>query len=369
MKGGNRMNRINKINLKQLFCLVILTQVGVHILAMPYDESRHSGHDSWISVLLGGVYAQLGILIVFFLGKKYGSRSLPQYVSSIVGKPLGSVINVLFSLYCAESSLVVVIGYSDVLSRWMLYNTPWFVITGVMFAVTAYIASSSLQSLSTVSETLMLIFLACFAIVFISGTGKGDLRHFLPIFEHKLSSILMDSIPGFWVYAGYELLLFVLPYVECRKKNHILLTVSAANGFTTFFYVLISIIVTYSFSENQLNSVLEPMIFILRQFAWPVVQSLDILFLAMWLLVTLATVYVYLFLSARYLANVGTQEFRKHSLLVWLIAIICFGVAQWGSNRRWLLSFSDYHNKATIFVIVVIPAMLLLVSKIRGRQT
>ncbi|MFC3745568.1 GerAB/ArcD/ProY family transporter [Paenibacillus sp. GCM10012306] len=361
------MNSAGKISLKQLFCLVILTQVGVHVLAIPYDESRYSGHDSWMSVLLGGVYAQLGILIIFFLGKRYGNRSLPQYISAIVGKPLGPIISILFSLYCAESSLLVIIGYSDVLSRWMLHNTPWFVISGVMFAVTAYIASSSLQSISTITETLMLIFLACFAIVFISGTGKGDLLHFMPIFNHKLSSILRGSLSGFWAYAGYELLLYVLPYVKCRKKSYILLTVSAANGFTTFFYVLISVIVTYSFSENQLNSVLEPMIFILRQFAWPVVQSLDILFLAMWLLVTLATAYVYLFLSARYMASAGTKEFRKHPLLIWFIAIVCFVIGQWGSNRQWLLSFSTYHNKATIIVIFVLPTILLLVSKVRGK--
>ncbi|SET07140.1 GerAB/ArcD/ProY family transporter [Paenibacillus sp. NFR01] len=361
------MNSTDKISLKQLFCLVILTQVGVHILAIPYDESRHSGHDAWMAVLLGGVYAQLGILIIYFLGKRFGQRTLPQYISIIVGKPLGAFINLLFCLYCAESCLAVMVGYIDVLSRWMLYSTPWWVITGVMFAVTAYIATSSLQSISTITETLMLVFLACFLIVFISGTGKGDMLHFMPILNHKLRSIVIDSLPSFWAYAGYELLLYVFPYVKCRKKKHILLTVSAANGFTTFFYVLITVIVTYSFSENQLNSVFEPMIFILRQFAWPVVQSLDLLFLALWLLVTLATVYVYLFLSARYLAFAGTKEIPQHSLIVWGIAALCFGLGQLGSNRQWLLDFSAYHKNVSIVVILFFPTILLLVSILRRK--
>lgn len=361
------MNSTDKISLKQLFCLVILTQVGVHILAIPYDESRHSGHDAWMSVLLGGVYAQLGILIIYFLGKRYGQRTLPQYISTIVGKPLGAVINLLFCLYCAESCIAVIIGYTDVLSRWMLYSTPWWVISGVLFAVTAYIATSSLQAISTITETLMLIFLVCFSIVFISGTGKGEMFHFMPILNHNLHSIWMDSLPSFWAYAGYELLLYVFPYVKCRKQKHILLTVSAANGFTTFFYLLVTVIATYSFSENQLNSVMEPMIFILRQFAWPVVQSLDLLFLALWLLVTLATVYVYLFLSARYLAFVGTKEFRKHSLLVWGIAALCMGIGQLGSDRQWLLDFSAYHKNVSIVGILCVPTILLLISILRRK--
>ncbi|MFB7142581.1 GerAB/ArcD/ProY family transporter [Gottfriedia sp. NPDC056225] len=80
-----------------------------------------------------------------------------------------------------------------------------------------------------------------------------------------------------------------------QKKIEILFAMSFANGITTFFYVLITIIVTYNFSETQLNTITEPMVFILRKFRWPVVQSLDIVFMTIWLSVTTATIYLYLF--------------------------------------------------------------------------
>lgn len=362
-----KMIHLGKISTKQLFSLVILTQVGVHVLTIPYEESQHSGYDSWMPVLIGGVIAQLAILVIYQLGKRYADRPLPQYIFAIVGKPLGSLINILFAAYCAESSLVVVVGYSDVLNRWVLFVTPWFVLIGVSFAIAAYIASSSLLSISTITQTIQIMFLICFVIVFISAMGKGDLRHFLPVGTHGIVPIMKDAFPATWAYAGYELLLYVFPFVKCRKKKDIVIAMSVANGFTTFFYVVISVIVTYNFSESQLKSIPEPMVFILHQFNWPVVQSLDILFMTIWLSVTTVTVYVYLFLSARYLAFVGGKEIRNHPLLVWILAIVCFVAGLWGSDRQWMYQLNDLHNMYTPIVIAIVPTILLLTSLARGK--
>jgi len=361
------MIHLDKISIKQLFCLVILTQVGVHVLTIPYEESKNTGYDAWISVLLCGVIGQAAILLIYLLGKRYADRTLPQYIFSIFGKPIGKILNLLIAAYYAVSSLVVAVSYSDVISRWMLFTTPWYVISGVSIAIAAYIASSSLRSIATITQSIIVMFAICFLIVVISGTGKGDWRHFLPVGTHGIGPILKDTIFAFWAYAGYELLLYVFPFVHCHKKKNILIAMSAANGFTTFFYVLISVIVTYTFSESQLKSIPEPMIFILRQFKWPVVQSLDILFMTIWLGVTTVTVYVYLFLSARYLAFVRSTEIRNHSLLVWGLAIGCFTAGLWLSDRQSILRISDYFNNVSMIVSSIIPAILLLVSLARGK--
>lgn len=361
------MIHLEKISLKHLICLIILTQVGVSVLSIPYAESRHSGYDSWMSVLLGGVIAQAAILIIYQLGKRYALRPFPQYIYSIVGKPLGSLLNLLIATYFAESSLIVVISYSDVINRWLLFTTPWFVLIGVSLAISAYIASSTLRSIATITQTIMVMFAVCFAIIFISGMGKGDFRHFLPVGSHGIGAIMRDALPAFWTYAGYEFLLYAFPYVSCRKKKDIVIAMSVANGFTTLFYILISVMVLYNFSEIQLNSIPEPMVFILRKFSWPVVQSLDILFITIWLSVTTVTVYVYLFMSARYLAFVRGKEIRKHPHIVWILAIICFCIGIWSSDRQWIFKFLDFHNMFTVVIIAILPTILLLFSLIKGK--
>lgn len=361
------MIRLDKLSVQQLIYLVILTQIGARVLTIPFEESKHSGYDSWMSILIGGGMAQAVILIIYQLGKRYPDRSLPQYISAIVGKPLGSVLNVLIAAFCAESSLLVLVSYSDVINRWVLFTTPWFVIIGISTALAAYIASSTLRSLTTITQTIMFMFLICFVIVSISGTGKGDLRHFLPIGTHGIGAIMKDTLPAVWGYAGYELLLYVFPFLECRKKKDILIAMSVANGFTTFFYVMVSFIVTYNFSESQLKSISEPMVFILRQFRWPVVQSLDILFMTIWFSVTTVTVYVYLFLSARYVAFIRSKEIRNHPLLVWIVAAVIFSVGIWGSDRQWMFRLSNYHNIASMVIIAIVPTVLLLTSLVRGK--
>ncbi|WP_394136626.1 GerAB/ArcD/ProY family transporter [Cytobacillus oceanisediminis] len=361
------MIHLEKISLNQLICLVILTQLGVGVLSIPFEQSRHSGFDSWMSMLIGGVIAQFVILIIYHLGKRYAVRPLPQYISAITGKWLGAVLNFLFAAYFLESSLMVVVSYSDVLYRWVLYETPWFVLIGISFAIAAYIASSGLRTIGTITQVIMVMFMICFFIIFISGMGKGDMRHFLPIGSHGLLPILKGSLPAFWSYAGYELLLYTFPFVQSRKKKDIVMAMSIANGFTTFFYVLISVIVTYNFSESQLKSISEPMVFILRKFNWPILQSVDILFMTIWLSVTTVTVYVYLFLSARYLAHVRCKEITNHPFLVFILALLGFVAGLWGYDRQVLIQFSKFHNKATIITIAIIPTILFLVSLARGK--
>lgn len=361
------MIHFKKITLNQLICLVILTQVGVSVLSIPFEESRNSGYDAWMSILIAGIISQIEILIIYFLAKRYPDRPFQQYVYSIIGRPLGFVINLIIALYCAESSLMVAISYSDVLNRWVLFETPWLVLIGLTFAVAAYIASSTLRSIATITQTILCMFLFCVVIIFTSGFGKGDWRHFFPIGSHGFGAILKDTIPSFWAYAGFELLLYVFPYVKYKKKNDVLIAMTIANGITTLFYLCITVIVLYNFSEHQLNFIHEPMVFILRKFRWPIVQSLDILFMAIWFSVTIVTVYVYLFLSARYLAYLSKKESRNHSLLVWIVAIICFLVGLFFSDVQSIEKFAKYHNALTLIIIITIPTLLLLISIVREK--
>jgi spore germination protein (amino acid permease) len=361
------MIHLEKISISSLVCLVILTQIGAHVLSIPYNESLHAGYDSWISLLLGGVIAQGFILIIYQLGKRYADQPLPSYIFEITGKPLGAILNFLFAVYCVENSLIVIVSYSDVLNRWVLFETPWFVLIGVSCMIAAYIASSNLRSIATITKLIMIMFLICIVIILVSGGGRGDFRNFLPVGTHGIVSIINDSIPTLWAYSGFELLLYVFPFVSCHKKKDIFIAMSAANGFTTMIYVLVAVIVTYNYSESQLKVIPEPMVFILRKFNWPVVQSLDIVFMTIWLSITTVTVFVYLFLGARYLAFVRGKEIRKHSFLVWIFAIVCFAVGIWGSDKQWLLRISNFHNYATWFIIVIVPTTLLLVSIVRRK--
>ncbi|PGL67066.1 GerAB/ArcD/ProY family transporter [Bacillus sp. AFS055030] len=356
------MIQLKKISINQLICLVILNQVGVSILSMPYKEALVSGYDSWMSMIIGGLIAQIAILIVYYLGKTYPDRPFQQYISTIVGKPFGIIINLLFAAFCAESCLMLVISYSDVINRWLLFQTPWVILISLSLLVAGYIASSTLRSIATITQSIMAMFFICLVIIFISGIGHGDLRHFFPIGTHGIAPILKGAIPAFWTFAGYELILYVFPFVKCKKKKHILIATSVANGITTLIYFFISLIVTYNFSENQLKHIPEPLVFILRKFRWPVVQSLDILFITLWLSVTLVTAYIYLFLSARYLAFLGNKEFQKHSLLVWIVTIVCFVAGIFFSDRHLLPVFSKYHNIVTAIVIIGLPSLLLLIS-------
>ncbi|MEK3884478.1 GerAB/ArcD/ProY family transporter [Paenibacillus sp. PL2-23] len=360
--------RLTKITAFQLFALVILNQVGFNVLTIPFPQSHDAGYDAWLSILLGGVWAQLIILVIYWLCTRYPDMPLPQSIRLIAGQAVGTFLNLIIAIYCLESSLLIIVSYADVINRWVLYATPWSVLIGISIFIAAYVASSTLRVIATITQTIILMFLLCLILIFISGMGKGSFLHFLPMGAHGLGPILKASLPAFWVYAGYELLLYVFPYVDNRSHKKTLLVMTAANGATTFLYVMVALIVTHNFNESQLSAIPEPLIFLLRQFNWPVMQSLDILMIAVWFSITTVTAYVYLFLAARYFAFIRKSEIRRHGLLVFIFAVIMFLAGLWGSDRSHIHLFSNYHNIATVVVVAAMPAILLIVSLARGKK-
>ncbi|MEE6450521.1 GerAB/ArcD/ProY family transporter [Gottfriedia acidiceleris] len=352
------MIHFKKISTNQLVYLIALNQIGVHVLTIPYSQSKYSGYDSWMSVLLGGIYAQLLIFVTYGVCKRFPNESIGQFIRKIIGKPVGKFLLFLLAIYCAESSLSVAVAYCDVLNRWVLFETPWSVTLGLIFLIAVYAATSSFRSIATISQTIFVMFGICTFIILVSAIGQGTFRHFLPIGAHGIGSIAKDSLSSFQAFAGFELLLYAFPFVACQKKKEILISSSIANGITTVFYVTITIIVTYNFSENQLHMISEPMVFILRKFRMPVMQSLDILFMTIWLSVALSTVFIYLFLSAKYVACVFRNESKNHTWLVWIIGALSYIIGLFEENRENQFKFIDYHHATTVLFVSIMPIFL-----------
>ncbi|MFF2876135.1 GerAB/ArcD/ProY family transporter [Gottfriedia sp. NPDC057991] len=361
------MIQLKKITLNQLVCLLVMNQVGAYVLSVAYVGSKHSGSDSWIVILLDGLFVQMMIFIIYLLAKRYPDQSLPQYIFLIVGKPLGSLFNLLFGLYFMFVSLMVVVSYSDILSRWVLIETPWFVLVGMILLISAYAATTPLRSIATTTQVIAGLFLVCVVIIFISGFGKGEWDYFLPIGRHGIQGIMEDAYQVLWAFAGYELLFHLFPYVKRKKESHILVAATLTNAITTSFYLMIILIVNYNFSEKKLATVSEPIVYILRKFSWAIVQSLDIVFMTIWLAVIVSTVYLNLYMSARHLSFLRKKEIPKYRLFVWIATIVSFTGGVLVDDRQILFKLTTIQNRNSAIFIVIVPILLFIISSIRKR--
>ncbi|MDR6998363.1 GerAB/ArcD/ProY family transporter [Neobacillus niacini] len=360
------------ISNRQLLFLVLLMQIGSRILSLPYMEAKYAGIYGWMAALIGGIASQLSIMLIWNLGKRYPNQHIFQYVYTLAGKPIGSVLTFLYAIYFSYSALIVALLYIEKLSRWVLPKTPWWVLLLLIFIASGYAAMSSLRLQSFISLSLAPILIAGYLTIVVSGLREADIRNILPIGHSGGSSFANGVFQGYTAGFGYDLLLYAFPFVKSQSSRKLLGAITWANGLTTLIYVTVVLICALNFTPDQMSNIPEPTVFILKQLKWDVVQSIDMLFIALWFSILAATVYVYLFLAAKAVCHIGAVHKEKHVLWVWICTGICFAIGCWIPEENVINAVSGKpYEIMSVVCIVFIPLLLLLipkVSRLRGRN-
>lgn len=360
------MRKEETITGRQLISLVIMAQLGTEVLSLPHVEAGVSGHDIWLAVLLTGLAAQVGIVLLWWLGSRYPTRNFYAYIPLIVGKPIGTCVNLLYGCYYAFSGLLITLLYADILKRWIFLLTPRWIILLMLLIVCGYAATSTLQKLAYLSQTFMFFSFISFMLIVFSGIYGLDVRNLLPVLPDGWDPVMKGVYAAFSAYVGYDLILYAYPYVKIQSKKKLLLTMSLANGCTTIFYIAVCLICSMRFSLQQLNVIPEPIIFILKNYQVDILQSIDILFLIFYVCIVSATIYVYFFMAVKAFLHLRSQGLGKQYIWVWAIICVCFIGAFFITKRSTILQISSIQDQLSIVMIVALPVALLLISKLRG---
>ncbi|ACT01486.1 GerAB/ArcD/ProY family transporter [Paenibacillus sp. JDR-2] len=360
------MMKEESINGRQLITLTVMAQLGTEVLSLPHVGAENARQDTWLAVLISGIAAQIGILLIWWLGSRYPNRNFYAYSREVVGRPVGFVINLLYGCYYTFSGLLITVLYTDILKRWMFLLTPRWLIFLMLVILCGYAATSSLKRLAFISQSFMIFPVICFLLIAFSGIYGLDARNLLPVLSNGWSPVIKGVYVAFSAYIGYDLLLYAYPYVEAGSKKKLLLAMSVANALTIVFYVTVCLVCTTMFGQKQLIIVPEPIVFILKNYRIQILQSLDILFLIFYVFVVSATIYVYFFLASKAFVHLRTAGLGRSYLWVWTIVTICFVASFFLTKRNDILRIAAFQDQLSILTVVALPLLLLLISGIRS---
>lgn len=361
------MRKEETITGRQLIVLVIMTQLGTEVISLPHVQAGIAGHDTWLTVLLSGLAAEIGIVLIWLLGSRYPAKNLFAYIPLIVGKPIGSCLNLVYGCYYTISGLLLTLLYSDMLKRWLYVLTPMWIIVLMLLIVCGYAATSTLKHLAHVSQTFMIFAYISFLLIVLSGIYGLDAKNLLPILPGGWYPVIKGVYSAFSAYIGYDLLLYAYPYVQTSSKKKLLLTMMLANASTAVFYITVCLVCSMKYSLEQLKIIPEPIIFILKNYRIEILQSFDFLFLIFYICVVSATIYVYFFLAAKAFQHLRSKGLGKQHVWVWAMVCVCFIGSFFFAKRSDILRFASIQDQLSITLVVVLPVVLLMISGLRGR--
>lgn len=352
--------KTKKITLFQLFMLVVQTQTGIGILSLPYLLFLGAGKDGWISLLIGGAVIQLVLFLYYLLLKKYPEKSLYEVFLLLFGKKTGKFFVFLYSAYFIAIGILIVVQFERIISRWVLPETPSWVIGLILIFLAAYLAKESLVIISRfdvlISPFLLVI------IVFIAFSLKdANFLFILPIGQEGIMNMILTSKDAMIALLGFEIFFFGAALAEGTPKKKLR---SGLLGvlFVTMLYLYVTFVCYIYFSPQELPLVPEPVLYLLKSFTFRVIERTDLLFLSLWVVFVHNTLASYLYLSATGLTHLRKKK-KSHSKFIFLPSICLFiGTLFIGMKDDEVTAFSKYLSYGSYVFVFLIPTAVILIS-------
>ncbi|WP_413381420.1 GerAB/ArcD/ProY family transporter [Alkalihalobacillus sp. 1P02AB] len=362
-----------KISLHQLYFLIVQTQIGIGVLSLPFSVFNVSENDGWISVLVAGVIVQIILLLIWKIDCWMNGRDLFVQCREIFGKYFGNFLKIVFLVYFLAIGTTILILYSNIMKKWVFIFTPKIVIMGLLLLITIYLVDGGLTILARVY--VLMTALIIFLIILVSiGLKNAHYVYLLPIGVNGMTTILKGSKECIIAMLGFELIFLFLGPTQSSNRNK-LKVLSLANLTVTIIYSFIVFTATVFFSPDEIKLVPEPVLYMMKDFTFIVLERVDLLFLSIWIVVVATTFSSYLYAASQALKHLflTSNHNSNKPYFVYIVGGIMLILALLPESHLQIDKISSYiGNMSLIFIsfmtLLFFFSAMLVRKKLGGRD-
>lgn len=349
----------NSISVGQLAFFVLQTQIGVGILSLPFAVFKVAGGDGWISVLIAGFFAQVMIVVIWVLCRRFPGATLFEFIPKILGRIGGMILSLAYIGYFIAVASLILILFENIVKKWAFQNTPSWIIFACIILSAIYLVKENLRIIARYHMLVSFSFIILI-FLFLGVLTYLNVLYIMPVGSSGVLSILKGSKEALFAMLGFDLLLVLYPLTQGKDRQRVK-AVSLANLGVTIFYTFITICTLMFFSPEELKLVPEPVLYVLKALVYTVLERIDLVFLSVWIL-TVSTS----FMSYLYIASYGISKISRlkhHKKVVPVVGAVCFCIALIpGNNQLRIETWATIIGQSGLIFAVLIPILLLLLA-------
>ncbi|MED3683971.1 GerAB/ArcD/ProY family transporter [Bacillus thuringiensis] len=227
-----------KINLNQLFILIVLFEIGSTTLSPLGIETLKQ--DTWIAVLIAFIIGFGSLWMYTEIQKYYYNQHLGGILNEVLGKIWAKPIILLYALYFIYIACLNLyeFGMTNIIT--ILPETPIQVILAMIVILIVYIVVFlNIGTLARTSEILgpffLIFLLAVYLLTFLSGNFK--MNNLLPILEHPINIIISTAIFKIFNFPFGEMVVFLVYWKYVSSKQKIQKNAFVAYGLACIFII------------------------------------------------------------------------------------------------------------------------------------
>ena len=333
--------------------VIHVAQTGVGVAGLPRVIFLEAGHDAWISVLMSGVLLAAAITVMVLLLKNYDSADLYGIHKDLFGKWIGGLLSFVYIGYMLTIAYLIIMHYTEMVQAWVFPQMPTWVLSGLLIFLTVYAVLGGIRVLVGVS---FMTFVLAFWLLFVmyAPIKYMDFTHFFPMWNHSIKELWMGVYKTSFSVIGFELLLFVYPFV--KDKNKVLKYTLFGTAYTIFLYFVVTFVAIGFFSEMTLEKTIWPVLSMFKIVRIPNLERFEFIAVSYWMFVILPNVCLYFWAATRGMKRVfGLKQKKSISMFAALLWISSFFIDQ----RIEMNTFTDKVGTVSFYLTFVYPVFLL----------
>jgi spore germination protein len=365
-EGRIPMNNREMITSNQLMAIMISTIIGIGILTLPRTVTDAAGPDGWLLVLAGGIVTILTSVIIAKLGLLFPERTVVEYGTDIITKPLGILFSLGFCIYyvlfCAFEARV----FAEVTKQFLLDRTPTEVIVITMLLGTSYLVRHDIATIGRMGEMLVPVFVIPGFLFLLPAIPDMDLTHMLPFLKTHPSKLLPGLAAIVTSYLGFETLLLFQPFMaRPRDAGKAMVTSLSA---ITLLYVIVVVAAVSIFGTVEVRDLIWPTFSMYRVIKIPgaFIENIHGVMMALWVVAVYITLAVFFFAAVMIIGRL--LALKEHSFIALPLAFLIYFLALIPDN---IPQVYDYLDMLSLYLGVpfgfFFPVLFYITAKVRGK--
>ncbi|MGF6952389.1 spore germination protein AB [Neobacillus sp. B4I6] len=353
-----------KISPFLVFFLVHTMQLGIGVLGYQRIIAQTAGYDAWISVVIAG----LSVHIILWMIYKIAETANGDIVSAhtfVFGKKMGKLLSLPFVLYFLLICVSVLRTFIEVVQVWMFQDMSTFWYSLAFCSLAIYIIFGGFRTVTGVAF-FGVVLPAYLLFTFFFTIPYADLRNLLPIFDHSIRDLVMASYQMSLTYLGYEILLFIYPFIKEPQKSKKWAHLGVL--FTTFLYTFLTIVTFAYFSEGQLQKNVWATLTMWKIVEMPFVERFEYIGIANWNIIILPNFCIALWCASRIVKRVTNMK-QKYGVLI--LAMVVLITINFLKTRQQIHTLIDYTGKIAFWInygyIPLLFFLILIVKKVKKK--
>ncbi|MWV43253.1 GerAB/ArcD/ProY family transporter [Paenibacillus sp. HJL G12] len=344
--------------------LVFMIQTGVAALSLSRKAAVYFGTNGWLSILILGCAAALNIVLIAMVNRIGNGISVFEIMDKSIPRFITIPIYFFLTAYFAIIGCLVGKQYIHIFQLIAFPSASPLMLKGCFDLLVLFLVTKGIYNIGKTATVFSMLILWMFFLLF-AFSNDFELERMTPFVFKGGRNMLSGAVEMFAAFAGYELILFVMPYADRSKKW--MRSVQIGNLMTTLTYLSLVFVSFGFFSLEQLKIMLYPLLDMLAYIQLPFVERLENLLFSFLLFTVVVTSSMYTWSACENAQNIFPKADRKvMSLFIVFVMFLISVIPDTLFELELWLKVVSYVEVALSFLFPIFLILLLLIQKRSG---